>query len=107
MLYTFEEVNSWVEYPQTNPDQPIEYLFCHDPDNWHNPVHNSAYYLGEPSGRTLRGHEVENPLLIDLNRMKVPCVVAYSTCKSSPILSEIMTLTCKVYYYQVKVQRSV
>jgi hypothetical protein len=86
VLYTFEDINAWVEYPETNPDRPVGYLFRRDPDNWYNPVRNFAYSSGEPSGRTRRGHEVENPLLIDRNRMKVPCVVAHSTCKSSAII---------------------
>jgi hypothetical protein len=83
VLYTFEDVNAWVEYPETDPDRPVGYLFRRDPDNWYNPVHNFAYSLGEPSGQTRRGHEVENPLLIDHNGINVPCVVAHWTCKST------------------------
>lgn len=83
VLYTFEDVNAWVEYPETGPDRPVGYLFRCDPDNWNNPVHNFSYSLGEPSGRTQRGHEVEIPLLKDYNGINVPCVVAHSTCKSN------------------------
>ena len=83
VLYTFEDVNAWVEYPETNPDRPVGYLFRRDPDNWYNPVRNFAYSLGEPSGQTQRGREVENLLLIDHSGKKVPCVVAHSTCKLS------------------------
>lgn len=94
VLYTFEDVNAWVEYPETNSDRPVGYLFRCDPDNWNNPVRNFSYSLGEPSGRTKRGNEVEISLLKDHNGRNVPCAVAHSTCKSNyQVLYEGMTCT--------------
>jgi hypothetical protein len=83
ILYTYEDVNAWVEYPETSPDQPVGYLFRRDPRNWENPVQNFAYSLGKPSGQTKRGQERENHLLVDQHGNKVPCVVSHLTCTSS------------------------
>jgi len=63
VLYTYEDVNAWVEYPETNPDRPVGYLFRRDPCNWANPVRNFTYSLGKPAGKT-RGEEVEHLLLV-------------------------------------------
>ena len=52
ILYTYEDMNAWVEYPETSPDQLVGYLFRCDPCNWENPVWNFAYSLGKPSGQT-------------------------------------------------------
>ena len=83
VLYTYEDVNAWVEYPETSPDQPVGYLFRRDPRNWENPVQNFAYSLGKPSGQTKRGEECQNPLLVDQQGRKVPCVVSHLTCTFS------------------------
>jgi hypothetical protein len=80
VLYTYEDVNAWVEYPETSPNQPVGYLFCRDPRKWENPVRNFAYSLGKPSGQTTRGQEREHPLLVDRQGRKVPCVVTHVTC---------------------------
>ena len=80
VLYTYEDVNAWVEYPETSPDRPVGYLFRRDPHNWENPVRNFAYSLGKPSGQMERGQEREHPLLVDQHGNKVPCVVNHLTC---------------------------
>jgi hypothetical protein len=80
VLYTYEDVNTWVEYPETSPDQPVGYLFRRDPCNWENPVRNFAYSLGKPSGQTTRGQERKHPLLVDQQGSEVPCVVNHLTC---------------------------
>ena len=95
VLYTFEDVNAWVEYPKTNSDRPVGYLFRRDPDNWNNPIHNFSYSLGELSGRTKKG-DADTPLLKDLNRTNVPCVVAHSTCKSNYQVLYGMTVTTTI-----------
>jgi len=80
VLYTYEDLNTWIEYPETNPDRPVGYLFCCNPLKWDNPVRNFAYSLSRPSGQTRRGQEVEHPLLVDKYDQKVLCVVEHSTC---------------------------
>jgi hypothetical protein len=82
ILYTYEDVNAWVEYPETSPtsDRPIGYLFRRDPCDWENPVRNFAYSLGKPSGQTKRGLEREHLLLVDQHGRKVPRVVSHLTC---------------------------
>jgi hypothetical protein len=80
VLYTYEDVNAWVEYPETSPNQPVGYLFCRDPHKWENPVRNFAYSLGKPSGQTIKGQEREHTLLVDRQGRRVPCVVTHLTC---------------------------
>lgn len=80
VLYTYEDVNAWVEYPETNADRPVGYLFRGDPSSWENPVRNFAYSLGGPSGRSRKGEEVQHPLLVDKDGNMVSCVVAHLTC---------------------------
>jgi hypothetical protein len=80
VLYTYEDVNAWVEYLETSPDQPVGYFFCRDPHNWENPAQNFAYSLGKPSGQTMRGEEHKHPLLVNQQGSKVPCVVNHLTC---------------------------
>jgi hypothetical protein len=80
VLYTYDDVNAWVEYPETNPDRPVGYLFRRDPHKWDNPIRNVAYSLGKPSGQTRKGEEIEHPLLVDRDWKKVLCVVAHMTC---------------------------
>jgi hypothetical protein len=95
VLYTYEDVNAWVEYPETSPDQPIGYLFCRDPRNWENPVRNFAYSLGKPSGQTEQGQERKHPLLVDQQGIKVPCVVSHLTCMDfAPTRSLYCTKAC-------------
>lgn len=48
---------------------------------WHNPYHDFAYSLGEPSGRTKAGKEVTCPLLTDSTGSLVPCVKMHFTCE--------------------------
>jgi hypothetical protein len=80
VLYTYEDVNAWVEYPETSPDHPVGYLFRRDPHNWENPVRNFAYSLGKQSGQTEKGQERKHLLLVDRQGSKVPCVVSHLTC---------------------------
>lgn len=93
VLYTYEDVNAWVEYPETSPDQPVGYLFRRDPHNWENPVQNFAYSLGKPSGQTKRGQEREHLLLVDQQGSKVPCVVSHLTCTFS-----LLAFTSSILY---------
>lgn len=79
VLYTYDDMDAWIEYPETNPDRPIGYLFQHDPHKWDNPIQNVAYSLGKPSGQTRKGEELEHPLLVDRDGKKVLCVVTHLT----------------------------
>jgi hypothetical protein len=79
-LYTYEDSNVYVEYPDTNPNHPVGYLFRCDPRNWQNPIRNFAYSLGKPSGQTKMGEEVKCELLITEDGRHVPCVESHFTC---------------------------
>ena len=104
VLYTYEDVNAWVEYLETSPNQPVGYLFCCDPPKWENLVRNFAYSLGKPSGQTIRGQEREHPLLVDRQGRKVPCVVSHLTCMK--FCSWALKLYCtEIQLCQAKAQR--
>jgi len=90
VLYTYEDPNAWVEYPETNLDRPVGYLFRRDPCNWENPVRNFTYSLGKPSGQTRKGEEVHHPLLVDKDGNKVSCAVTHLTCTKT---KEFLTTT--------------
>jgi hypothetical protein len=98
ILYKYEDVNAWVEYPETSPDQPVGYLFRRDPRNWENPVHNFVYSLGKPSGQTKRGQERENHLLVDQHGNKVPCIVSHLTCTFKFSLLVFTTTSSTILY---------
>jgi hypothetical protein len=88
-LYIYEDVNAYVEYPETSATQPVGYLFRQDPHNWENPTHCFAYSLGKPSGQTRRGDEVGCLLLTTENGTKVPCVESHSTCTLVTLLKAL------------------
>ena len=81
-LYRYEDIQAYVEYPETHPDDPVGYLFRHDPNNWLDPARDFAYSLGSPSGRTKRGDEVTCHLLHNVGDITdlVPCVGSHYTC---------------------------
>jgi len=79
-LYIYEDVNAYLEYPETSATRPVGYLFRRDPRNWENPTRCFAYSLGKPSGQTRRGEEVVCLLLTTEDGTKVPCVESHSTC---------------------------
>ena len=79
-LYTFENIDAYVEYPETNADRPVGYLFRCDPNNWNNPAHNFTYSLGKPSGQTKKGAKVECSLLVGQGGETVPCIQSHYTC---------------------------
>lgn len=79
-LYTYEDSNVYVEYPDTNPNHPVGYLFRCDPCDWQNPIRNFAYSLGKPAGQSKIGEEVFSDLLVDKDGNRVPCVESHFTC---------------------------
>ena len=81
-LYRYEDVHTFIEYPNTSVDQPTGHLFRRDPENWQDPACNFAYSLGLPSGWTRKGAEVTCPLLYETgDAMKlVPCTESHFTC---------------------------
>ncbi|KAF8078916.1 hypothetical protein FPV67DRAFT_1690345 [Lyophyllum atratum] len=85
MLYTYNDVHAYVEYPETGSPEPIGHLFRRDPDSWHNPAYEMAYSMGFPSGRTQNGREVSNPLLKDGAGVLVPCTESHFTCQGSKV----------------------
>jgi hypothetical protein len=79
-LYTYEDSNVYVEYPDTNPAHPVGYLFRCDPRDWQDPTRNFAYSLGKPAGQTKIGEEVHSELLVGKDGKRVPCVESHFTC---------------------------
>ncbi|KAK7013858.1 hypothetical protein R3P38DRAFT_3322433 [Favolaschia claudopus] len=63
-LYTYNNPEFHLEYPETSEDG-VGYLIRRDPENWSNPLYDSAYARGKPSGRTPRGKEISCQLLND------------------------------------------
>lgn len=80
-LYTYEDINAYVEYPYTNPIHPVGYLFRCEPCDWQNPIRNFAYSLGKPAGQSKVGEEVFSDLLVGKDGNRVPCVESHFTCK--------------------------
>lgn len=78
-LYTYYDIHTLVEYPQTDHSTPIGHLFHLDPSDWHNPTLNFAYSLGVPSGRS-RTHESITCALLENEGAPVPCAVTHFTC---------------------------
>lgn len=81
-LYIYEDVNVWVEYPETKTDRPIGYLFRRNPQDWQNPAYSFAYSLGQPAGKTKKG-DGGCPLLIGVNGKQVPYTIRSATCTFS------------------------
>jgi hypothetical protein len=80
-LYIYEDVHTYIEYPETSADHPIGHLFQCNPDNWQDAVHNFAYSLGLPSGCTRKGDEITFSLLQEMdNGNLVPCIKRHWTC---------------------------
>lgn len=82
VLNTFNDTRVHIEYPATNADQPVGYLFRQDPANWRNPTLDFAYSLGRPSGGNRPGEEVYCGLLVDKDDVDslVPCSKRHMTC---------------------------
>jgi hypothetical protein len=78
-LYIFEDINVWVEYPETKDDRPIGYLFRRDPQDWQNPAHSFVYSLGSPAGQTRR-EDGGCPLLTGADGKQVPYSIRSATC---------------------------
>ena len=49
-LYIYDDINAYLEYPDTSATQPVGYLFRRDPRNWENLTRCFAYSVGKPSG---------------------------------------------------------
>jgi hypothetical protein len=81
-LYIYEDINVWMEYPETKTDRPIGYLFRRDPQDWQNPAYSFAYSLGSPAGQIKR-EDGGCPLLIGADGNQVPYTIKSATCTSS------------------------
>jgi hypothetical protein len=81
ILYTYH-CDAIVEYPETGctGDVTIGHLFSVDPDNWIHPALNVSYSQGDLRGSTKRGQSVRCDVLVDRERVEVPCRVSHSTC---------------------------
>lgn len=79
-LYIYEDIDTYLEYPETGTIRPVGHLFRRDPHNWENPIQCFAYSLGKPSGQSMRREEVVCPLLRAEDGTEVPCIESHSTC---------------------------
>jgi hypothetical protein len=79
-LFIFEDPSTYLEYPDTDPDRPVGYLFRQLPESWYNPTRNFVYSLGDPSGATRAGDEVICTIMVDRNGVQVPCTKRHWTC---------------------------
>lgn len=95
-LYTYEDSNAYVEYPDTNTNHPVGYLFRRDPHDWQNPTRNFAYSLGKPAGQTKMGEEVNLELLISKDGKRVPCVESHFTCTYTSFIVKIFYTTSEL-----------
>ncbi|KAJ7322001.1 hypothetical protein DFH08DRAFT_818378 [Mycena albidolilacea] len=87
VLYTYEDPDIVVEYPETSP-AGIGYLMRRNPYNWRNPLLDVVYSQGQPSGRSKKGEEEICNLLIDPAQVRespddsnrILCTKIHSTC---------------------------
>ncbi|KAK7016090.1 hypothetical protein R3P38DRAFT_2786466 [Favolaschia claudopus] len=83
VLYTYDDPEFHLEYPETSEDG-VGYLIRRDPNKWTNPLHDSAYSKGKPSGRSVRGKEKFCSIMnAQANGEDVPCVHAHSSCQGA------------------------
>jgi hypothetical protein len=83
-MYIFDDIGAYIEYPESDGQHPIGYLFRCDPNNWEIPSHNFAYTLGSPSGHTRRGQTISVDVLRDSETgEKIPCTENHYTCTQS------------------------
>ena len=92
-LYIYEDIDAYLEYPETGAIRPVGYLFRRDPRNWENPIQSFAYSLGKPSGQSMRQEEVVCSLLTTEDGTKDSCVESHSTCTFLEVLSIIFVQT--------------
>jgi hypothetical protein len=91
VLYTYEDPNFTLEYPETS-FSGVGYLMRRDLSNWRNPLSDLAYSQGKPSGQTKKGEAETCLILTDPSEPPenalIPCVKSHSTCKfpSIPLL---------------------
>ena len=76
-LYIYDDLNAYLEYPETNATRPVSYLFRCDPCNWENPTRCFAYSPGKLSGQIRKGEEVVCALLPVEDGAKVPCIESH------------------------------
>ena len=82
ILYTYGNLNSVIEYPETCKNRSIGHLFAMDPKLWINPSCNFIYSLGAPWGSIGTINKPKTcPLLVDNDRKLIPCKISHSTYK--------------------------
>ena len=85
-LYTYDHNNVYIEYPDTDPNHPVGYLFCCNPYDWQNPIRTFAYSLRKLAGQSKVGGEVFSDLLEGKDGNCVPCVESHFTYNYTFIL---------------------
>ncbi|KAJ7574202.1 hypothetical protein C8J56DRAFT_1065197 [Mycena floridula] len=88
-LYTFDNVNAYIEYPETDETGIIGYLFRCDPTKWQLPEKSFAYGLGAPSGHSKRGKSVKVSPLINSAGEQVECQENHYTCQGVKVCPQM------------------
>lgn len=80
-LFVYDDVDAYVEFPESGIKNPVGYLMRIDPKNFQNPMRDFVYSQGDPSGQTVAGKVEECILLVDpATRQPVPCAEKHYTC---------------------------
>ncbi|KAJ6494582.1 hypothetical protein C8R45DRAFT_1095495 [Mycena sanguinolenta] len=100
ILYTYEDPNVFLEYPETSV-QGVGYLMRRDPANWRNPTQDFAYSSGKPGGQTKKGEEEKCSLLFDADPSdadvnRVLCTKSHSTCQGVKICPNVDMATVSI-----------
>ncbi|KAJ7100549.1 hypothetical protein C8R43DRAFT_1141295 [Mycena crocata] len=84
VLYTSEDVDFVLEYPETSLEG-VGYLIRRDHRKWDNPLAAIAYSNGKPSGQTVKGKEVTCKLLVHPTdpTISIPCIKTHTTCQGA------------------------
>ncbi|KAF8990805.1 hypothetical protein BDZ89DRAFT_1173479 [Hymenopellis radicata] len=82
-LYTFEDPNTYIEYPETHPDG-IGYLIRQDASNWRSFENDFEYSRGAPKGQTKPDDYAEVEIW-KRGDTKIPCKEHHSTCQGVKI----------------------
>ncbi|KAF8189164.1 hypothetical protein K438DRAFT_1936105 [Mycena galopus ATCC 62051] len=96
ILYTYEDPNMVVEYPETSIPG-VGYLMRRNPSNWRNPLLDVVYSQGRPSGRSKKGEEETCNLLIDPTQVRespdddnpILCTKIHSSCQGAKVCPQV------------------
>ena len=87
-LYIYDDINAYLEYPNTSATQLVGYLFRCDLHNWENLTHCFAYSVRKLSGWTRKGEEVVSALLTveDGNKVSSSCWISWGIARNDSLM---------------------